>query len=99
MRRRDLPPHFFVRADDFRSQLRQVAEAFGLDPYRALLSRCSRCNEMLQHMTVQDARPFVPPYVAATQTDFAQCPQCKRFYWPATHVERLRQEIEGLKVT
>ena len=96
LRRRGLPRHLFIAADDFRSQLRQVVDALGIDPRAALLTRCSRCNEPLVALAAADAEDRVPPYVAATQREFARCPVCERIYWHATHVERLMKEIERL---
>jgi uncharacterized protein with PIN domain len=33
------------------------------------------------------------PYVYQTQDDFVRCPKCDQIYWPATHVERMRQKL------
>jgi uncharacterized protein with PIN domain len=96
--RRDLPRHLFIDADDFRSQLKQVLTAFAIDPHAALLTRCSRCNELLEEIAPEQARPRVPPYVASTVAEFARCPRCARVYWSATHVERLRRELDSIGV-
>ena len=96
LRRRGLPPHLFIEADDFRSQLRAVVRAFNLDPTAGFLARCSRCNAVLEALTAEAARAVVPPYVAATQSSFARCPNCRRVYWPATHVARMRRELARL---
>lgn len=95
--RRELPRHLFIEADDFRSQLRQVLGVFAVDPLAALLTRCSRCNEPLQELSAAEAEPHVPAYVAATQRDFVRCPRCRRIYWAATHVERLRAELAAIR--
>jgi uncharacterized protein with PIN domain len=56
--------------------------------------RCSLCNEELQPVGKDQVRDRVPPYVFATQSSFACCPRCGRLYWPATHVERMREELK-----
>jgi len=99
IRRRSLPPHLLVTSDDFRAQLRQVFDAYRLTAVSAFLARCSRCNTPLERLDPAAASPWVPPYVGATQRSFARCPTCARIYWPATHVERMRRELERLGLT
>lgn len=48
-------------------------------------SRCTVCNGDLEPLDQAAASPLVPPYVAATQTEFARCRRCHRVYWPGTH--------------
>ncbi len=72
----------YIAAADLDSQVREVVEALGpsLHP-----PRCTVCNGELIPISVEEATPLVPPYVAQTQTDFARCAQCGRVYWPGTH--------------
>ena len=93
VRRRGLPPHLLVQSDDFRAQLRQVVDRYGLDAGAAFLARCARCNTALERIERDAARVSVPAYVGETQTSFARCPTCARIYWPATHVEGMRSEL------
>ena len=97
LRRRGIPPSLFVIHDHFRDQLRQVAHAFGLDLRLARFNRCSRCNELLVGRSKEHVRDRVPPYVFETQDHFFQCPACGRIYWAATHLERIRSEIDRLQ--
>ncbi len=89
-------PLLFVSADCFRDQLKQVLAAFGIDPLRNFLTRCSRCNQPLHDLPRDRAAPFVPAYVRDTAERFAQCPRCHRIYWPGTHAERMRRELAAL---
>jgi uncharacterized protein with PIN domain len=91
----NLPPHLFVRADRFRDQLREVAAAVPLAAGEAF-SRCVECNEPLTSVGREAARERVPPYVFETQDRFWTCPSCHRFYWPATHHARMRDELASL---
>lgn len=93
LRRRELPPHVFVRDNDFRSQLRQVVLACGLETGPGFLTRCAACNLELVAADRVDVRERVPPYVFETQTEFARCPACGRTYWPATHAARMAEEL------
>ncbi len=96
LRRRSLPPHLYVQSDDFRAQLRQVVEAFDLNPRAHALSRCSRCNTLLTPIDKSSLRGEVPEYVFETQSAFARCAECGRIYWRATHVERITSELRAL---
>ncbi len=97
LRRKRLPPYLYVEADDFRAQLAQVVETFDLDPRAIPFQRCSVCNQPLVALDRESARRCVPPYVHRTQAKFSRCPECGRIYWPATHVERMRAELEGMQ--
>lgn len=96
LRRRALPAYVFITSDDFRAQLRQVIDACGLSTTGAFLARCSRCNEPLATVDRAEACASVPAYVCTTQHRFARCPRCRRVYWGATHVERMRAELRRL---
>ena len=99
VRRRALPPHLFVASDDFRMQLRQVVDAYGLRTAAGLLVRCARCNTPTEPIDRQAACAEVPAYVCDTQAAFARCPSCRRIYWRATHVARIRRELERIGLT
>jgi uncharacterized protein with PIN domain len=90
-----LPPHLFITSDRFRDQLREVAGHFALgtgDRFR----RCLECNQLLEEVSREQARDRVPPYVWAAAARFLRCAHCARLYWPATHQEHMRRELEAL---
>lgn len=85
--------HFFVRGNDFREQLRQVAERFSIEPSDRILTRCLRCNESLEAIDRTVAREQVPTYVYATARDFKTCDRCGRIYWNGTHRDKALAEL------
>jgi uncharacterized protein with PIN domain len=92
--------HHFVRGNDHRDQLRQVAKRFSITPSGHMMTRCLRCNETLKAIDPSEVREKVPPYVFETQHHFKTCGQCGRIYWKGTHREKALaeiQEIFGLK--
>ena len=91
--------HLLVASDHVGEQLRQVLAAFSIavDPAR-VLSRCLRCNVPLVELDTAQALPRVPPFVARTQTQFRECPSCRRVFWPATHAARMRQRLAALGI-
>jgi uncharacterized protein with PIN domain len=84
-----------IEGDDWRDQLRQVIQHFGL-PSSPRFTRCVECNATLEPRTRESARAHVPPYVHRTHETFLACPTCGRHYWKGTHRERMRQELERI---
>jgi uncharacterized protein with PIN domain len=91
------PPYLMIRSDHFREQLRQVIEEYGLDALKDAFTRCVECNTSLEPMAKAAVEGKVPPYVFATQGKFSFCRRCRRVYWPATHQERMLQELKSLR--
>jgi uncharacterized protein with PIN domain len=87
---------FYVASNDFRSQLRDVMARFHLDSQPAMLSRCSRCNGELRKTNRDAVRRRVPPFVYASQNEFAACDRCGQIYWNATHPERILRELNTI---
>ncbi|MCZ7663687.1 MAG: glutaredoxin family protein [Thermoleophilia bacterium] len=80
----------FVRSDHVREQLAQVVRELGLRQGRP---RCMVCNGLLEDVSVDEARPRVPAYVAQTQQSFLRCRDCGRIVWRGTHWERIREAV------
>jgi uncharacterized protein with PIN domain len=95
-RRADMPPFLLVEDDRFREQLRQVVVAFDIDPRAGLFRRCVDCNTELVEVPAEEAAAHVPEFVRATQKSFRRCPRCRHLYWDATHVERVRGELDRM---
>ena len=78
----------YLAVTDLDEQVRQVMAEIGpsLHP-----PRCIACNGELVAITVAEATPLVPPYVAQTQTEFMRCDGCGRVYWPGTHLQGLQR--------
>jgi uncharacterized protein with PIN domain len=91
------PPDFlFIESDHYREQLRQVIQACGLGLLDTPFTRCLECNVILQPRSKMSVEKIVPPYVFSTQDNFSWCPKCRRVYWPATHHQRMVEELREL---
>jgi uncharacterized protein with PIN domain len=88
----------FVESDDFREQLRQVVSTFHLVRSRDLFRRCLICNYLLQPRPKASVKEAVPEYVFSTQELFFWCANCRRIYWPATHQQKMLQELNNLQL-
>lgn len=87
------PPLLFIESDHYREQLRQVIRVCGLQLEKNLFTRCVECNTALQPRSKEGLEKLVPPYVFSTQEKFSWCPTCRRVYWPATHHQRMLEEL------
>ena len=94
--RKNPPAYLLIDDDHFREQLRQVVEACGLDPLKDVFTRCVECNTPFEPKGKRDVEGKVPPYVFATQEKFSFCRKCQRIYWPATHQQKMLQELKSL---
>jgi len=91
------PPAFvFIESDHYRDQLRQVVRECGLQLGNDFFTRCLECNTVLQPTPKETLESAVPPYVFSSQQIFFSCPTCHRIYWPATHHERMLEELRNL---
>ena len=90
------PEYLLIESDRFRDQLRQVVRACRLDPLKEAFTRCVECNSLLEPITGGAVKEKVPPYVFSTQKKFSLCPTCRRIYWPATHQQKMLEELKGL---
>jgi hypothetical protein len=87
---------FLVAGDHYTDQLRQVVQAFAIDPFTDMLSRCLRCNLLLVPCEKKDMAEKVPLYVFETQDRFESCPRCRKIYWKATHAEQMVAQLNAI---
>ncbi len=84
------------RDDDPKRQLLQVMKELNLDCRETQFTRCLECNQRLLPRSKEDVQDLVPPYVFRTQTQYMQCPSCRRVYWQGTHWQRMKQALEEI---
>ncbi len=98
LKQKQPPEYILIESDNYTEQLRQVIESCRLSVAGALFTRCLECNAILQPRPKQSVETLVPPYVFATQENFSWCPNCRRVYWPATHHQRMMEELKKLAI-
>ena len=84
-----------IQSEVLEEQVQEVLDGLGGPPHPAL-SRCSVCNTVLEPISPAEIADRVPPYVLKTQTEFRRCPGCGRIYWPGSHLQAMRGQIEKL---
>ena len=90
------PEYLMIQSDRFREQLKQVVQTCRLDPVKNPFTRCLECNTLLDPIPKKAVQGKVPPYVFSTQERFSFCRKCQRIYWPATHQQRMLEELKTL---
>jgi uncharacterized protein len=98
LKQKQPPPFIFIESDHYREQLRQVIRDCGLKTGQGMFARCVVCNAVLQTRPKETVEKLVPPYVFSTQEKFSWCPKCQRVYWPATHHEKMLEELRIIGV-
>ncbi len=83
-----------VNADRVGRQIGEVLEALTLKPDPAeRMTRCLRCNALLEEVSPEAVTGRVPAYVSGTCTHFRICRLCGRIYWPGTHPRRVEEYL------
>lgn len=96
VRRRVQVPRLLIESDYYYEQVQQVVGTFALEPRLRVLTRCLRCNTLLQVLARCAAAGKVPEYIYTTQVEFKRCPTCDRIYWGGTHRENMLRQIEAM---
>lgn len=65
-------------------------------PEKKLFSRCLLCNKELESISKSEIKGMVPDYIYISHKEFFICPQCKRIYWPGTHLKNMKIKLEEL---
>lgn len=97
LKRKRLGEHLLVESDHLERQLIQVLSVFKIDPLEKAFRRCVRCNALLQKVTPEQAGDRVPYFVRQTQDKLAHCPACDRYFWGATHREKMVRRLEQIR--
>lgn len=85
-----------IESEDWRRQLAQVLDAFGLRDKARPMTRCLACNLRLKRLSRKNARNLVAPFVFERASAFSICPRCGRVYWPGTHFGDMDKKLSKI---
>jgi uncharacterized protein with PIN domain/sulfur carrier protein ThiS len=88
----------FVRAQQPRAQLLEVARRLQLVSRFRPFTRCLACNGTLTAVSKHDVAGQVPERPWHAHEQFVRCTRCARVYWPGTHHEQLRRFVEEIQI-
>lgn len=83
-----------LESDHLLEQLEQVITALSISV--AYPPRCTVCNGELAIVSRVNADGRVPEFVYRTQTEFAFCEHCDRYYWRGTHLKNVHEASRPL---
>ncbi len=86
----------WLASDQPKEQLQQLHGLFYLVQPGLLLTRCSRCNQLLVSVEPQQLEGRIPERVRQSFRTFYVCPVCQRVYWQGGHVVRLIQKMQRM---
>lgn len=81
--------------DHVKDQLKAVDSLLRLTrDRRDWFSRCIICNSPLSKAEGESAKGNVPDFIFLKHRErIVFCPICRRYYWPGTHRERMRERL------
>ena len=83
-----------IQSEYPQEQIRQVIETLNLDCLSRPFTLCLECNQPLVERSKEQVKDLVPPYVFKTQSQYMQCPSCRRIYWRGTHWQAMTKRLE-----
>jgi uncharacterized protein with PIN domain len=86
----------FIESDRLGEQLRELVSIYAIGKEK-FLTRCLRCNILLEDIPRDAVEGRVPPYVFETQKNFNTCPCCGRIYWAGTHRAEMLKEVSSIR--
>ncbi|QAU35374.1 Mut7-C RNAse domain-containing protein [Janthinobacterium sp. 17J80-10] len=81
------------------AQLSEVMERYDLAGQIRPLSRCLKCNGVLEPVAKNVVEHHLPVRSSACQQHFQRCTACCQVYWDGAHVARMRRRIAALLAT
>ena len=86
-----------VKGNDPKTQLKDLVRLLDLRPNpNDFFTRCIVCNGLIEPVERQDVAGKVPDHIWSGHDRFSECTSCGKIYWPGSHLEQSRREIERL---
>jgi len=87
-----------INTTDLDEQLNLVFKNVNIDE-KAVLSRCSVCNNILNEIKKSEVKGKVPTKIFENNEKFWFCSKCNKFYWMGSHYEKILGKIEKIKIS
>src|SRR5665648_185467 len=89
LKRKELVFGYLVREIYPEKQLAEVIHLFGIKEQLKPLSRCMRCNGLLQKVAKEQILDQLEPLTKKYYHSFRQCRLCHHIYWPGSHRDKM----------
>ena len=80
---------YLVREIQPERQLAEIVQLFGIKEQFKPLSRCLRCNGLLQPVAKEEIIAQLEPLTQKYYDFFRRCLGCGKIYWPGTHRDQM----------
>ncbi|WP_224368017.1 Mut7-C ubiquitin/RNAse domain-containing protein [Hyalangium versicolor] len=97
LKRAEVRHGYYPRNSDPAHQLVEVVRRYQLTSRMRPFTRCLACNASLAAAEKGEVLDRIPEGVAATHSQFQQCPECRRVFWPGTHHQRMQGLVDKLR--
>ena len=97
LKRTEVTHGYFVREQDPRAQIREVARRLQLLSSFKPFTRCLECNGELVAVTKEDVAGDIDEGTKRRHDDFRRCSGCTRVYWRGSHHERLSAVVAEIR--
>jgi len=87
---------YYVKAEKFDAQLREVVHRFGLDIECHVFTRCLDCNVEVQPVAKDSVRGKVPEKSFDGFDTFFQCPTCQAISWSGVHLTNTKNKLKRI---
>jgi len=87
---------FEIKTTDLDQQLKLVLNNIDIDE-KAILTRCSLCNSLVEEIDKEDVVDFVPEKVFKNNDKFWFCSKCKKYYWMGSHYDKIISNLKKIK--
>ncbi|MBU0665512.1 MAG: Mut7-C ubiquitin/RNAse domain-containing protein [Proteobacteria bacterium] len=96
LKRKELVYGYLVREIYPEKQLAEVIHLFGIKEQLKPLSRCMRCNGLLQTVAKEQIIEQLEPLTKKYYHSFRQCQCCRKIYWSGSHREKMLRLLRVL---
>jgi uncharacterized protein with PIN domain len=83
-----------LESEEPEEQMQQLVSVLDIKSQSHPFTICLECNRPLIDRTPAEVKDRVPPYVFKTQTQYMECPECRRIYWRGTHWKAMLNKLE-----
>jgi hypothetical protein len=89
LKRKEVVFGYLVREIHPEKQLAEVVHLYGIKEQFKPLSRCLRCNGVLQPSAKQEIIDQLEPLTKKYYDSFRRCRECGKIYWPGSHRDKM----------
>lgn len=87
---------YYPRSQNADEQTIEVVRRFDLSTLIAPLTRCLRCNAVLEEAAKADIIDKLEPLTKIYYDQFRRCSRCNQIYWSGSHLPKLQKRIEEI---